>query len=139
MSDNKTQPTTTDLEAFLATVPERRQPEGRAIDRLMREVSGCEPVMWGKSLVGYGQYHYRYESGREGDMFRIGFSPRKAKLVLYIMPGFDGYEALLERLGKHRTGKSCLYLNKLADADEGVLRELVQASWDAMAAKYPLG
>ncbi len=137
MSDNKTKPTEIHLDTFLATVPERRVPEARTLDALMRRISGAPPVLWGKSLVGYGQYHYRYESGREGDCFRVGFSPRTAKLTLYIMDGSHGYDALMARLGKHTTGASCLYLNKLDDVDLGVLEELVRASWEAMAEKYP--
>ena len=92
------------------------------------DVTGEEPVMWGSSIVGFGEYHYRYESGREGDFFLAGFSPRKANLVLYIMSGFPRHAELMERLGKHRTGKSCLYINKLEDVDLDVLRELVRRS-----------
>lgn len=88
--------------------------------------------MWGTSIVGFGSYHYKYDSGREGDMPVTGFAPRKQSLTLYIMPGFDAYEDLLSKLGKHKTGKSCLYINKLADVDMDVLRELVKQSVEAM-------
>jgi hypothetical protein len=103
----------------------------------MREVTGERPVMWGPSIVGYGQYRYVYESGREGDWMLVGFSPRKTALTLYIMPGFSRYEELMQRLGKHSTGKSCLYLKKLADVDMTVLRELVGASVEHMRRKAP--
>jgi hypothetical protein len=94
----------------------------------MAEVTGDEPRLWGRGMVGFGTYHYRYESGREGDWFVTGFAPRKNDLTLYIMAGFDRYEALMSRLGKYRTGKSCLYVKRLADVDEAVLRELVEES-----------
>jgi hypothetical protein len=93
-------------------------------------------TMWGSSIVGFGEYHYVYESGREGDWFLVGFSPRKRDLTLYIMPGFDAYEELLGQLGKHKTGKSCLYINKLADVDVKVLSKLVRESVSHMKAKY---
>lgn len=93
--------------------------------------------MWGSSIVGFGSYHYQYASGREGDWPIVGFSPRKQNLTLYIMNGFDRYESLLARLGKHKTGKSCLYLNKLEDVDLQLLRELIQESVAYMKNKYP--
>lgn len=92
--------------------------------------------MWGPSIVGFGTYHYRYDSGREGDMLRVGFSPRKAALTLYIMAGFDRYEELMARLGKYKTGKSCLYIKRLADIDLAVLQELVKGSLAYLAEKY---
>lgn len=94
----------------------------------MQEVTGAEPRLWGSSIVGFGDYHYKYESGREGDWFVTGFSPRKQNLTLYIMAGFDNYDQLLSRLGKYKTGKSCLYINKLDDVDLDVLKELVAQS-----------
>ena len=93
--------------------------------------------MWGPGIVGFGQYHYRYESGREGDWFLTGFSPRKANLTLYIMAGFERYEDLMSRLGPHKTGKSCLYVKRLPDLDKGVLRELVEASVAHMRRTHP--
>ena len=98
----------------------------------MKRITGLEPEMWGPSIVGFGSYHYRYDSGREGDMPLTGFSPRKQSLTVYIMPGFAGYEDLLGRLGKHRTGVSCLYINKLADVDQDVLTELICRSFAHM-------
>ena len=88
--------------------------------------------MWGPTIVGFGSYHYKYESGREGDWFKTGFSPRKTSLTLYIMPGFNRYDELMQKLGKHKTGQSCLYINKLEDVDMDVLRELVKLSYDYM-------
>ena len=94
----------------------------------MKEVTGEEPKMWGDSIVGFGDYHYQYASGREGNWFLAGFSPRKQNLTLYIMAGFDNYDTLLSQLGKYKTGKSCLYINKIADVNLDVLKELVQQS-----------
>ena len=136
--ENKTQPTATSVEAFIAAVPDaRRRAEAEAVDAIMQRVSGEEPQMWGPSIIGYGTYHYRYDSGREGDMCRIGFSPRKAQLVVYIVDGFPGHAELLARLGKHKTGKSCLYLTRLDGVDLAVLEELCAASWAEMARLYP--
>ncbi|MCO5207271.1 MAG: DUF1801 domain-containing protein, partial [Anaerolineae bacterium] len=98
-------------------------------------VTGEPGALWGTSIVGFGTYHYKYASGREGDWFVTGFSPRKQNMTLYIMPGFEQYNDLLSKLGKHKTGKSCLYINKLDDVDLDVLRELVAQSADYMAAQ----
>jgi hypothetical protein len=105
--------------------------------RIMKRVTGREPAMWGESIVGFGSYHYRYESGREGDWFLTGFSPRKQNLTVYIMAGFDRYASLLARLGRHTTGKSCLYVKKLSDIDLGALEELVSASVEHLRKRYP--
>nr|MCU0240050.1 DUF1801 domain-containing protein [Pyrinomonadaceae bacterium] len=94
------------------------------------------PKMWGTSIVGFDQYHYKYESGREGDMCRIGFSPRKQNIVLYIVDGFEKYEDLMSKLGKHKTGKSCLYINKLSDIDERILNTLIELSVKHFNDKY---
>lgn len=96
--------------------------------RIMKQATGAEPAMWGPSIVGYGRYHYKYASGREGDWFVAGFSPRKRDLTLYIVAGFERYEALMAKLGKHTTGKSCLYIKRLADVDLTVLEELIASS-----------
>ena len=131
MAENKTQKTGASVEEFLASVESKtRREDGLRVLQLMQEVTGLEPEMWGPSIVGFGDYHYRYESGREGDFFLTGFSPRKQSLSLYIMAGFDAYDGLLSRLGKHRKGASCLYINKLADVDMDVLRQLVQQSFE---------
>ncbi len=128
MAENKTQPTEVDVADFLAQVePGQRRIDGQRLDALFREVTGFEPRMWGPTIVGYGRYHYVYDSGREGDYLATGFSPRKPNLVLYIMPGYADFGGILDRLGKHKLGKSCLYINKLADVDETVLAELIRA------------
>ena len=137
-STNKTIATEASVAEYIAAVPdERRRAEALAIDAMMRRVSGEEPRLWGPSIIGYGAYHYRYDSGREGDMCRIGFSPRKAQLVIYIVDGFPGHAELLARLGKHKTGASCLYINRLDAVDQAVLEELCAASWAEMARRYP--
>ena len=137
MSDLKTTPNNASVKDFLNQVePEQKRQDAFEILRMMKEVTGAEPQMWGPSIVGFGAYHYKYESGREGDWFLVGFSPRKQNLTLYIMAGFKRYEELLAKLGKHKTGKSCLYLNKLADVDQKVLREMVAASVEYLSKKY---
>ena len=133
----KTVPTSRDVEEFLDGVAdERRRAECRAVMAMMRDVTGEEPRLWGPSMIGFGRYHYRYESGREGDWFLTGVAPRKGALTVYIMAGFDRYEELMARLGKHTTGKSCLYIKRLEDIDTDVLRELVQRSVRHTAATY---
>lgn len=138
MSELKTQPQDGSVEAFLDGIEnEGRREDCRAVAQLMREVTGEDPVLWGPSIVGFGSYHYRYESGREGDWFLTGFAPRKTALTLYIMAGFPRFDELMERLGRYRTGKSCLYVNRLDDVDLDVLRELVTRSVEHMRAAYP--
>ncbi len=137
MAENKTQASDASVDAFLEAVePERRREDGLTLDRLFQSVTGWKPVLWGPSMVGYGSYHYRYKSGREGDFLATGFSPRKSALSIYIMPGYQDYSDILARLGKHKLGKSCLYINKLADADLGVLKELVQAGLNDLNKLY---
>ena len=139
MSANKTQPTTASVQAFLDAVePERRRADAVVLDRLFRDVTGFAPVMWGASIVGYGAYHCVYASGREGDFLATGFSPRKSALSLYIMPGYQDFGGLLDRLGKHKHGKSCLYINKLADVDMEVLAELIRAGLDGLDRIWPV-
>lgn len=134
MTENKTQPTARPVADFLAGVadPQRRQ-DCETVLGMMKTASGRDPVMWGASIVGFGMYRYTYASGRSGDWPIIGFSPRKNDLTLYIMPGFDRYEALMEKLGKHKTGKSCLYLKRLSDVDLPTLQALMDESVKAMA------
>lgn len=135
MSENKTRPTNQDVVAFLNSVEHKtRREDGLTLLNMMVEETGEEAVMWGSSIVGFGSYHYQYASGREGDMPLVGFSPRKQSMTIYIMPGFDEYEDLLASLGKHKIGKSCLYVNKLADVDENVLRRLIRQSVEHMQA-----
>ena len=130
MPENKTKPTDVSVDAFLAGVePEQRRIDGRVILDMMTRLTGEPPVMWGPSIIGFGTLHYRTEAGREGDIGRIGFAPRKAQLVLYLAPGMPGRDALLAKLGKHSTGKGCLYIRKLADVDLAVLEELIARSW----------
>ena len=129
MSENKTQKTGASVENFINSVEiKRRREDGFALLEIMKDVTGEEAEMWGPSIIGFGDYHYKYESGREGDIFLAGFSPRKQSLSLYIMAGFEEYDSLLSSLGKHRKGASCLYINKLADVDMNVLRELIEKS-----------
>ena len=126
-----------DVSGFLDAVENpRRRADARQLLALMQAVTGESPKMWGSSIVGFGSYHYRYASGREGDSLVVGFSPRKQNLVIYIMPGFSDYGELLGRLGKFRTGKSCLYVNRLDDIDLGSLEELVRASVAEMRRRY---
>ena len=127
----KTRQTPADVDAFLAAAePASRRDDARAVGALMARVSGLPARMWGPSIVGFGSYNYRYDSGHQGEMCRMGFSPRKAALVLYL-PGCPEREALLARLGKHSTGKACLYIKRLAEVDPAVLETLVQRSWAA--------
>ena len=131
----KTVPTDASAEEFVAGVakPVRRQ-DAQTLLELMSRVTGQEPVMWGSSIVGFGSYHYRYASGREGDAPAVGFSPRSAATTVYLMDGFEKRGALLERLGPHSLGASCLYLKRLEQIDLDVLEELVRASYEAVAA-----
>ncbi|MDE0413444.1 MAG: DUF1801 domain-containing protein [Gammaproteobacteria bacterium] len=134
---NKTRPTGAGVDTFLDAVEnERRREDARTVKAMMERITGWEPRMWGPSIVGFGEYHYRYESGREGDFLITGFSPRKKALTIYIMPGFARYDALMARLGKFRTGRSCLYINKLDDVDLSVLEELIASSVQYMVGKY---
>ena len=126
MAENKTKPTTISVPAFLdACADEARRTDAKALTKLMQKVTGNEPAMWGPSIVGFDSYHYTYESGREGDMLIVGFSPRKTANVLYGTIGFDGAEAVLAKLGKHTTGKGCLYIRKLEEVDAKVLQQVL--------------
>jgi hypothetical protein len=138
----KTRATEVSVADFIAAVPDaRRREEAAVIDALHRRVTGCEPKLWGPSIIGYGSYHYKYDSGREGTMCRGGFSPRKAALTVYLMGNYCDRQAevdgLFARLGKHSTGKSCLYIKKLSDVDLDVLERLVAISWQVMNEAYP--
>ncbi len=137
MGENKTKPTDASVEGFLSAVEHpRRREDGLELLRIMKAITKEEPVMWGSSIVGFGLYHYKYKTGREGDMPKVGFSPRKQSLTVYIMPGFDEYEELLGKLGKHKTGKSCLYINKLEDVDMDVLKIIIERSYQTMNLDY---
>jgi Domain of unknown function (DU1801) len=136
MSDNKTKPTKVSVTAFIDAItnPARRA-DARAFVKLMQSAAGEKPKMWGPSIIGFGSYHYTYDSGREGDMPLVGFAPRQAATVLYNLTGFKGAEALLAKLGRHTTGKGCLYIKKLTDVDQQVLTALVVKSVAAMRAR----
>lgn len=137
---NKTVRTKATVSEFLATIDnDQRRKDCKAVMKIMREVTGKRAAMWGTSIIGYGSYHYKYDSGREGDMPVVGLSPRKQNLAIYIMPGFGSYAALMKKLGKHKTGKSCLYINKLEDVDKGVLTALIEKSVAHMEKKYNSG
>ena len=126
MSENKTKPTDESVTAFLDAIEnEQRRDDCYTVLEIMRSITGEAPKMWGPSIVGFGNYHYKYESGREGDFFKAGFSPRKQNLTRYIMGGFSKYDELLAKLGKHTHGKSCLYIKKLEDIDQEVLKEMI--------------
>ena len=138
-AENKTRPTEATVEDFLAGVePEKKREEAKILDQLFRKVTGWQPVMWGPAIVGYGSYHYKYASGREGDMCATGFSPRKAQHSVYILPGYADFGDYLDRLGKHTIGKSCLYFKKLEDIDLDVLAELIEAGLEDLGQKYPV-
>ena len=140
MYELKTKPTEVTVDDFLEAVPDpQRREDGRKVRAMMERLSGEPAKMWGPSIVGFGRYHYRYDSGHEGDMARTGFSPRAKELVLYLTDGFPRHQALMGRLGKYRTGKSCLYIKRLSDVDESVLEALIAESLDYMREKYPEG
>ena len=131
MSTNKTKITDKKVADYIATNPsEQKRKDAHILHEMFKEISGYESRMWGPSIIGFGAYDYKYESGHGGRAALLAFSPRKAKHVLYVLTNFEGQEILLEKLGKHKTGKVCLYINKLADVDLNILKEIVQASWD---------
>jgi hypothetical protein len=129
MAELKTKENTASVSAFLKSIPdEQRREDAMAVAEMMQAVTKTKPKMWGTSIVGYGTQHYKYASGREGDWFRTGFSPRKDSLTVYITSSFEQYPDLMEKLGKYRTGKSCLYIKKLSDVDQRVLKQLITRS-----------
>jgi hypothetical protein len=137
MSSNKTVETDASVENFITAVDdEQKRQDSWDLVALMSKITGSPPKMWGKSPVGFGHYHYKYESGREGDFFLTGFSPRKTALTVYIMPGFSDYEEQMARLGPHKTGKSCLYLKNLDVVDRDVLEGIVGDSVRVMRERY---
>jgi len=137
MAENKTRETKTSVAAFLNAIDDKlKRADAKKIAAMMRKATGKRAKMWGTAIVGFGTYHYKYESGREGDWALVGFSPRKQNLVVYIMPGFEKFPTLMRKLGKYKTGKSCLYLNKLDDVDESVLEQLIDKSVKLMCKRY---
>jgi len=129
MAEPKTKQTKTNVEVFLNKVAdETRREDCFRVAQIMEEITGEKPKMWGKSIVGFGFYHYKYDSGREGDMPIVAFSPRKQDLTLYLMYGYDQWGELMEKLGKHRSGKSCLYIKRLSDIHEPTLKKLIRES-----------
>jgi len=138
VAENKTQATSADVTAFIDGVADETQrADAHAIAAMMARLSGEPAKMWGPSIIGFGSYHYKYDSGREGDSLRIGFSPRKGQTVLYLPGTISGQADLLARLGKHKEGKGCLYIKRLSDVDATVLEEMVRASVGYMAQTYP--
>jgi hypothetical protein len=137
MSELKTKPNQGDVAAFLRALDHSRRRDCQELSAMMEAATGCKATMWGDSIVGFGRYHYLYASGTEGDWFQVGFSPRKANLALYILPGLHRYADLMGALGKHSTGKSCLYIKRLDDVDRVVLRKLVHLSVAHVAEMYP--
>lgn len=136
MAEMKTKPTQSSVSAFLNRIEDdQRRKDCERVARIMQRVTKARPRMWGASIVGFGEYHYRYDSGREGDWFLTGFSPRKGDLTLYISSGFEGQPDLMRRLGRHKTGRSCLYIRKLDDIDLDVLTELIERGVRNLAAR----
>ncbi len=136
-ANNKTQPRDADVQAYIAGLDHAgRREDAQVLLKMMAEVTGEPARLWGSSIIGFGQYHYVYDSGREGDHMLVGFAPRKANMVVYIMPGFKDYQSLLDKLGKYKTGSSCLYLGRLNNVDQKVLRQIVDKSVKHMRKKY---
>jgi hypothetical protein len=139
MAELKTKETKASVEKFLNTVTDvKKREDSFKILEMMKQITKEEPKMWGPTIVGFGKYHYKYDSGYEGDMCMAGFSPRKQNLTVYVVPGFDKHTDLKKKLGKYKTGVSCLYIKKLEDVDLKVLKELVTSSFKYMKAKYKL-
>ena len=135
---NKTVETTDSVVEFLdSVVDETKRKDSLRLVEIIKTETGFEPRMWGASIIGFGSYHYRYESGREGEAPLVGFSPRKNELALYLAHNFDGREELLRKFGKHKGGKACIYVKKLTDIDEGILRQMITASVSWTRKKYP--
>ena len=137
MTENITQPTGIDVGDFIAKLGDDKLSDSHWLIERMRDATGENPKMWGPSIIGFGRYRYQYDSGRKGEFAIIGFSPRKRELAIYIVPGFEPFQAQLARLGKHKTGQSCLYIKRLSDINRDVLTELITASVTLMRNKYP--
>ncbi|MGW8122100.1 DUF1801 domain-containing protein [Roseivirga echinicomitans] len=136
-AQNKTTENEASVAEFLNNLEApKRKADCLIVKNLMEEITGEPAKMWGTSIVGFGSYHYKYDSGREGDALKVGFSPRAQNLTLYIMPGFDRYEDYMAKLGKYKTGKSCLYIKNIEDIDVQILKNLIRDSYDFMCHKY---
>ena len=137
MTENKTKPNKKSVSAFISSIDDSdRRRDVKKVAAMMRAATGSRAKMWGSNIVGFGQYHYQYDSGREGDFMITGFSPRKQALTLYVIPGFKHFKPLMMKLGKYKTGKSCLYIKRLSDIDEKVLQRLIVASVKYMRKNY---
>jgi hypothetical protein len=137
MADQKTKPTTNSIDEFLERIDnEQMRDDCRELIRIMKRVTKKDPTLWGGSIIGFGQYHYKYESGHEGDSCLAGFSPRKDKISIYLMPGFTEQTRNLEKLGKHKAAKGCLYIRRLADVDPVILEKMIKESVDFLKSKY---
>ena len=137
MAENKTQATGASVTAFINAIDDKqKRADARRVAAMMRKATGKRAKMWGPSIVGYGTYHYKYASGREGDFLITGFSPRKQALTVYVIPGFEHFETLMKKLGKYKTGKSCLYIKRLSDVDEKILEQLINRSVKYMREHY---
>jgi len=140
LAELKTKQNSGSVSAFINAIEDKQQrADAKKLSSMMRAATGSRAKMWGASIVGFGRYHYKYASGREGDWPLVGYSPRSKNLSLYIMAGFSSFDKLMAKLGKYKTGKSCLYIKRLEDVDEGVLRKLVDASVAYMRKKYETG
>jgi hypothetical protein len=138
MAEQKTKPSEQSVEGFLSKVSDEKvRDDCYALVKLMSKATGSPPKMWGPTIVGFGNYHYRYDSGHEGDACLTGFSPRKQNITVYVMPGFNQHADLLEKLGKHKAGKGCLYIKKLEDINSTVLETLIKQSVNFLKTKYP--
>ncbi|MEM1360292.1 MAG: DUF1801 domain-containing protein [Pseudomonadota bacterium] len=137
MVEAMTQPSDADVSAFLAAVtPDQRRVDALRLDEIFRQTTGFKPMIWGTNMVGYGRYEYTYESGHSGQCLATGFAPRKRELVLYIMPGYSNLGEMLDQLGPHRLGKSCLYITRLARIDEAVLPKIISAGLEDLATRW---
>lgn len=137
MAELKTKPNEQNVDTFLDSIePEWKRHDSWEVLKLLRKITGEQPKMWGASIVGFGSYHYKYKSGREGDWFLTGFSPRKQSMTVYMMGGYTETSGLLEKIGKHKTGVGCLYFKKLADIDLGILKQLIEKSIERLKDTY---
>jgi hypothetical protein len=137
MPEQKTKPTAVSVESFIEQLPDEQvRDDCYSLIEIMKKTTGADPKMWGPSIIGFGSYHYKYESGHEGDACLTGFSPRKQNITLYVMPGASDHSSLLSKLGKFKAGKGCLYIKRLADVDQTILKNLVTHSVAHLRKKY---